>query len=150
MLLVHTKRAWQERGPNNQMVAKKDMRAIAIPERIEFLRTGPYVQRAVLIHHGHTAHAGHYTSACWLGQDDQGPNLYGHFNDAHVNTFAAHHVFTDNPSGPDGKSLAPLMRTSCHALVYVRDHHWTEAVRDGTEQTPYQRGPSSEAVLRPE
>jgi hypothetical protein len=138
VLLIELKRGWQTFDRISGMVTRGKLRTeIAFPERLDFLRTGPYVLRGVLQHCGDTAGRGHYVASCWLRREAAGQNLYGTFSDdMQVPTLPWHRLNTQS------------VRCDWYVLAYVRDGVWDHGVREGPERTPYARGAST-ALVRP-
>jgi ubiquitin C-terminal hydrolase len=138
ILLLRIERGWQLRDPRTGSIlhAEKIRREVHFPERIDFLRTGPYALRGVLCHHGSSLTQGHYSAMCWLREDAQTGNVYGVFNDAAPVT----------PLSWQASNNASV-RGDCYALLYVRTGRWASAPPTGVEATPYKRGPVSGAFL---
>jgi ubiquitin C-terminal hydrolase len=78
VLVIVLKRAWRD----DQGVEHKEVRPVSFPERLEFMRTGPYRFCGVVRHHGLTCRQGHYVATCRLGEDQHGRVVYGVFDDA--------------------------------------------------------------------
>ena len=106
-------------------------RAIDLPERITFLRTGVYVLSGIVFHIGGTTMSGHYKAVRRL---DGGQ--YCLFNDSSFHIYSASQVL----------SMADVRR-GCYLLIYTRESSWSQAVRTGIERVPYIRGPVSNQIL---
>ena len=113
----------------------KNSREVLFPEKLEFLRSGKYALRGVVLHLGDGPDCGHYVSACWLGLDGGGANVYGIFDDDR----AVQRI--------PWQSLNERTRRNCCALLYVKE----EPLRSGGDvlwsTVPYKRGPKTQLLL---
>jgi ubiquitin C-terminal hydrolase len=114
---------------------------IDIPERIDFLRSGPYQFAAALMHHGSSPRNGHYTALCWEGCWG-GEDRYRWYDDDVVSEAMSWSGVLRRRFG--SVSLA----AGVYGLVYVRTRFWGAGVGDGSESTPYARDPFSESVAK--
>ena len=141
VLIITLNRKWEKRSRSTGQIFKgNDGREISIPEKLDFMRSGPYALRGVVTYIPHGDDSGHYVSTAWLGRDPRSKqDLYGEFNDA---AKVVPQVWSDANS----KKLA----TGSRVLMCVREGHWnTEASRkQGHERTPWTRSNASEEIVR--
>jgi len=115
---------------------------IAVPDRIDFLRSGVYQLAAVVMHHGQSTQSGHYTTLCWEGAKD-GEERYRWYNDAEV-TSAMTWAQVRGRRYYDGSTIG----FGAYILCYVRVCFWHDSVGDGSESVPYLRDGRSHDVAK--
>ena len=129
VLVIVLERAWEEWLGPRVISRGKVLRGVPFPQRLDFLRSGPYSFAGVVRHLGRSARIGHYTATCRL---DDG---YCHFDDLSARRVAWRDV------------ASPAAQKEAYLLVYTREGSWSDAVRTGVECVPYVRGGDSLAIL---
>ena len=114
--------------------------SIDVPDRIDFLRSGPYQLAAVVMHHGRSTHFGHYTTLCWEGAEN-GEQRYRWYNDDALSS-AMTWAQVRGRTYYDGSTIG----SGAYMLCYVRVGFWSDSVGDGSERVPYLRDNRSEDV----
>ena len=115
---------------------------VHVPDRIDFLRSGPYQLAAVVMHHGSSTRAGHYTTLCWEGATD-GEERYRWYNDSAVSS-AMTWAQVRRKRYYDGSTIG----SGAYMLCYVRMGFWSDSVGDGSERVPYLRDVRSEEIAQ--
>ena len=121
---------------------EKVLTDVTLPERIDFLRSGPYQLAAVVMHHGAFTNVGHYTTLCWEGARD-GEARYRWYSDDAISS-AMTWAQVRRRTYYDGSSVG----SGAYMLFYVRTGFWSDSVGDGSERVPYLRDVQSEEVAR--
>ena len=113
-----------------------------MPEHIDFLRSGPYQLAAVVLHHGTSTRAGHYTTLCWEGARD-GVERYRWYSDSTVSS-AMTWEQVQGRTYYDGSTIG----SGAYMMCYVRTRFWSDSVGDGSEIVPYLRDGRSDDVAQ--
>ena len=129
--------------PSDDMLSEVRVnRAIALPEKIDFLRSGPYQFAAAVLHHGDNTGNGHYTTLCWEG-NWAGEDRYRWYDDERRSW-----EMMSWREVQRGQFRGRSVGLGAYILVYVRAGFWGDAVGDGSECTPYARDPRTVDVAK--
>ena len=117
---------------NGRVYVKKEkiQRMVSFPQRLEVLRSGPYMFAGAVRHIGQSLSHGHYVASVWLGGD-----RYAELNDEGCQMLTWAQV----------TSKEALQQV--YLLAYVRVGFWNGNEDNGTRQTPYTRDAASESLF---